>query len=552
MVDLKEAVEDKFKADESSGLHRRMDQDKDLDLGKLYNMVDSDNKDVPGIFEVTTNKPETFLADVLSSLGATVRQTIVVSNDEEVKTSEIERFQEAAFNAANDRLRIQGRPLLDPFFNEQFSVRGRGGSRCLFRMKNGVLVPDIIGIDTRFSAYETDDEEIALAGYKTIKSKAMVERQYPDYKGAVSGTGIECWDLWDKKVNEVWLANDRVKNEENIYGYVPFVFRTVSLGSMLQDQEALAHWGESIFFLIRHLIPEYNRLLSIMQTINMKAPLGALQFPNEGGKSATPPDYPEIGTTTAMGPNDRLLPIDIQDIQRSAVTLLNKIDLLIQEGSKSSVNLGSLNFPLAGVTLLEIEEGQEQVFLPRLDAKAWLNQGLAEMFTRQVIKIGKPVELGRTGHKQTFDLSVLKGQYETTYKYRRKSPKTDIGRITMANQAEKWYDEDTVYDDVLQVEDKERIKRKKALQTMMELSPSVRDYVLLARVTEEDVDMDKVAKLFAAQMGVDVDAMLRGEIPVNGGGGGGPPPEDTGVTLFGPGAGGQSSAKKASQLQGEA
>ncbi|KKL15016.1 hypothetical protein LCGC14_2509870, partial [marine sediment metagenome] len=225
MADLKKAVEEKFKADEASGLHRRMDEDKDLDLGKLYNMVDSNNQDVPGIFEVTTNKPETFLADVLSSLGATVRQTIVVSADETVNTSEIERFQEAAFNAANDRLRRQGRPLLDPFFDEQLSVRGRGGARCLFRMKNGVLIPDIIPIDTRFSAYEADDEEIALAGYQTIKSKAMVERQYRTYKGNVPADGIKCWDLWDKKVNEIWLGDTKVDTQPNKDGYVPFVCR---------------------------------------------------------------------------------------------------------------------------------------------------------------------------------------------------------------------------------------------------------------------------------------------------------------------------------------
>ncbi|KKM79909.1 hypothetical protein LCGC14_1345100, partial [marine sediment metagenome] len=51
MVDLKKAVEEKFRADGSSGLHKRMDEDKDLDLGKLYNMVDDNNQDVPGIFE---------------------------------------------------------------------------------------------------------------------------------------------------------------------------------------------------------------------------------------------------------------------------------------------------------------------------------------------------------------------------------------------------------------------------------------------------------------------------------------------------------------------
>ena len=548
MADLKKAVEEKFKADEASGLHKRMDEDKDLDLGKLYNMVDSNNQDVPGIFEVTTNKPETFLADVLSSLGATVRQTIVVSEDETVNTSEIERFQEAAFNAANDRLRRQGRPLLDPFFDEQLSVRGRGGARCLFRMKNGVLIPDIIPIDTRFSAYEADDEEIALAGYQTIKSKAMVERQYPTYKGNVPADGIKCWDLWDKKVNEIWLGDTKVDTQPNKDGYVPFVFRTVSLGSMLQDSDALSHWGESIFFLIRHLIPEYNRLLSIMQTINMQAPLGAKQYQNEGGKGATPPDYPQPGEVISMGKDDRLSSIDIQDIQRSAVTLLEKIDLLVQEGSKSSVNLGSLNFPLAGVTLLEIEEGQEQVFLPRLDAKAWLNQGLAEMFTRQVIKIDKPVELGRPGHKQTFDLGLLKGQYETTYKCRRKSPKTDIGRITMANQAREWYPPGYIYEKVLEVEDPAGIKREMALEIMMELSPAVRDYVLLARITEDEVDMDEVAKLYGTQMEVDVDALMRGEISpttVRER----PTPEDTGVTLFGQGAGTQSSAKRAAQNQ---
>jgi len=287
----------------------------------------------------------------------------------------------------------------------------------------------------------------------------------------------------------------------------------------------------------------------------MKTAAQALLYKSKEGARATPPDYEKVtapGAVTSVDVEGGIMPVPIDDIKRTATLLHQMIETRVQRGSLSSIDLGTLQFPLSAVALVEIGEGRDQVFLPRLQAKALLNQELAEMFTRQVIQIGGTVELGISGHKRKFEVSKLKGAYETSYKYFVKSPKIDIARYSVAMNAERYLDEDTILRDILQVEDPDGIKQKRYYDMAAKISPAVmRTRIIKALMATGGDDEAFEAELMSAEMGIDVKRVMAGEIPnapeITKGGGAAPV-----VPLLGKGGqtgGTRLSAMKASELK---
>ncbi len=546
------AVEEKER--EQDALIHRQDEDKDLLYLKKYVLRDLDGRPFPNIINITLNDAAVFAANVLSALGATSQQVAVKSDDLELDIHYIEDFQRAMLNAANARLGKQGRPYLNPFHDEQVCIRGRVADRCLVRKEKGVLIPDIVSWDTRYVTHEMDTDGMAWGAYKTTRQKDLIEAEYDIVVPNKTGVVL---DVWGKDINEVWVENKKVSEQGNPYGYVPIVLQVVTLGSMLADEDSLGHQGESIFFLIRDLLPELNRLVSILQTLNMKTASQAMQFASKEGGRATPPDHEDataIGAMTAVEIGGGLGLVPIADIQKSATLLHQMIETRVQRGSLSSVDLGTLQFPLSAVALVEIGEGRDQVYLPRLDAKARLNQGLAEMFTKQVIQIGGTIELGTSGHKKRFETFKLKGEYETTYKYFVKSPKIDIARYSVAMNAERYLDEDTILRDILQVEDPDGIKNKRYYDMAAKLSPAVQRTRIIKALAEHGGDDEQFeAELMSAEMGMDVKRVMAGELPempeepITKGGGAAPV-----VPLLGKGGqkgGAKLSADKAAELK---
>lgn len=508
----------KDKEEEEASLYTRMQTDSDLLYLRKYVMLDTHKHRVPDLINVTLNKPAVFAANVLSSLGGTSQQTVVECAKESFDTHYIEEFQEAALNAANLRLQKRGDPLLNPFADTQLCIRGRTARRVLFRMEDDVLIPDIANWDGRYIRYEMGLGGPVWGANKTTRSKYKVMSDY-DYEP--KGKTAEVIDVWDDEHNEVWIDGKIRLEQGHDFGYCPIVIECVPLGygDILLDTNRIEHVGESIFFLIRDIIPELNRLVTILQTLNMKAVKAPVKHKMKDGRTADPGEYEDImasGSITAVDPEGDITPIDYGDAKQSAQMVYGMLDKAMQEGSVSSVELGNLQFPLSAVALVEIGEGQDRVFLPRLQTKALLNQATAEMFTQQVIEIGGTVELGTPGHKRKFNTSKLEGEYETTYKYFVKSPKIDIARMSVAQAAERYYDYETILTDILQVEDPKEIVQKRYAQLAEQVDVNTANPILIHRIIlslldraeDGDDNAAREAKMMTTAM------MVRGAMPL--------------------------------------
>ncbi len=497
-------------ADRLSSLTVRQDDDVTL-LRAKYIMRDDKLKAIPDIVNVTLNKVSMFAAFATSELSKAVQQAVVETEDKKLDTAYIEEFQEAAFDSANDRLRRRGKPQLNPFFDVQNCFRGRSAARCLFRMVDDILIPDITPWDARYVTYEMGDNGLDWANNETMRSKSDIEAEYgiviADKKGLV-------WDTWDTEHNEVWIDRKKVFEQEHVFGFCPVSLQIVSLGygAILLDDDSALYDGESIFFLIRNLVPELNRVISISQTLNLKAVKPPVKQKLKG--KGQPADYEKVmasGAATRIEPDEDILPIEYGDTKRAFDQTYNILEKATQEGSLTNVDIGDPRQPFSAVALVEIGENRGQLLLPRLATKSLMNESLAEMFTKQVVQIGGGVELGVAGHKRTFETGKLSGEYSTEYKYFIKSPKEDVARYSIAAAAGDLISKKTKRETILQLEDPDGEQRQLDVEEAEILFPTIKADRVIRSLYEEDKDYE--AKLASAAMGIDLQAMLRGEMP---------------------------------------
>ncbi len=139
-----------------------------------------------------------------------------------------------------------------------------------------------------------------------------------------------------------------------------------------------------------------------------------------------------------------------------------------------------------------------------------MNQGLADMFTAQVIKIGGSVELGTPGHKRTFQTSLLDGQYEGYYKYTIKSAAVDAGRASLAAAYGDAIPKRAKLVEIYQREDPDGDEKQLRWEEAERISPRIK----MRRTIETLVEMeeDEEAKILLDELGVTYEQLLAGEM----------------------------------------
>lgn len=517
MVDYLKEIQ--LKKDEQSELETRWQADEDLLYLKKYIMRDAGGQNaVPDIVNVTLNRPAVFAANAIAALGSTSEQRVVESNDSKIDTKYIEDFQKVGFASANDRLRKQGKPLLNPFADTQFCIRGRTARRILFRMENDILIPDIANWDGRYVTYEIGVNGLAWGANESMRSRGDIESENWALKRnfTIVETGAVVKDVYDTEGHFIYVGEKLAFEEEHSYGFCPVVVQIVPLGygAILLSEGNLKNEGESVFFLIRRVIPELNRLVSIWQTLNLKSVKPPMKYKSKAGTKAIPPGYEDatdMGTITALDETGDIAPINYGDAQRAATLAFNMMNAAIDEGTISPADLGAIERPPAsGVRALIAGEHINNLLAPRLEAKAGLNKQTAEMFAEQVIQMGGSVELGVSGHKRKFEASKLMGEYDTTYRYTFKSPSLDAGLVSLAAAYGHLIPDRAKRTDILQREDPDGDEKQLSWEEAGRISPAIK----MRRLAKDLIEMDEgeEAQLLADEAQVNLDMLLAGDI----------------------------------------
>lgn len=429
----------KWHKDIAAGLslvYNRMDNDKDLAYGRLYKMVDLKNNEMKDVYNVTLNDAQVFGSRTVSLLSS-VEQTLSINGKgmTPTDTSYAEEFVNAALWEADQRLIKRGFPTLFQWMCHHIVYRGRISSRNLVRVEKGKLLIDIFPQDARYVTYQFSQDGLDMLGYETRRSAHDIE---VEYKVKPTGTSYgQVVDVYSPDKHLVTVYGKKIKEESHDYGEVPCIYQMVAAGSLLQDQDALEHQGESIYSLNREIYKQLNEVASVLKTQNMQGFLAGLQYESALGEQGNVgemenPRAPEQITAVEMGGGFK--PVPTNDMKNATRQLLALLERRAQWGSISSIDYGNLTFPLSAVAIARLKESKDQIFWPRLDALAIYYRQLARQILRQYIKKGVSAELGEEGKRRKFDPKRLDQDYTVEFNYFSQSPEEDMANTAHAGQ----------------------------------------------------------------------------------------------------------------------
>ncbi len=417
---------------------KRMDSDRDLHLLKPYTLTDSKGKAIKKAISITMNEPRIFSDKVLSLLNSVIMQSVVegkgLSSDE---TSKIEGFLDDLFITIDEQLRKKGRKPLRPFVFYQTSLRGVIITRNLLEeTQGGTYMPDVLPCDGRFPVYEFGGDGLLWAANKMLKSKAMIESEYPTVKVPDSTKPFAVREYWDNEVREVYMDDSQVLSVKNSLGYPPFVIVESASGAMINDENYEQYHAESIYASVRNLYPEINRLASIVATLTQWSFRGPRQYRSEMGELAKTPELPD-------NDGDVVVPVElrggydffpISDIKNATRLLQSLLSSAIQRATFSNLEYGTLSMPLSAVAIQKMLDTRGAIVLVRfLDAISYYTQ-TARMFIKQYIEGGIPALVGKPGIEKEYDPKDLDKTYNIQYEFYSQSPEGDIANTAVAQQ----------------------------------------------------------------------------------------------------------------------
>lgn len=524
MTDYLQLAIDKEK--EFSQLFSRMDEDTDLVNLARHILMDTEKtpKPIPHAVSLTLNDPAVFATNVEAALGNAEEQVTVTSEDKNLDTALIEGIIKAGFKAADDmRLEKPDEFPLDPFLDQQACRRGRCSVVCIFRIEGGKLVTQLIPWDSRFVTFGQDRKGMAWYSYLTIRSRGDIlsDELYKDIKIPDDQKTASVRDIWTRDANEVYIDGTRAFVEPHRYKKPPVIYKTVPVGSMAKDADSKKLYGESIFLLIRDIVPEINRIASLIQSLNQKELDHALQekVAKEDMDASSPVEHDQLtNPASVVKTTGGFSPMPLGELRSQANILIQMLEQRMQRGGVSNFDAGTFSQAMSAVALIRVGQGRDQVFLPRLGTRGLTKKGLAELMISQILsetdRLGlKTIQIGR----QTFDVAPLKAKFDIEFKYMVKDIATDVARQSLAVSQRGLIPDISIRRDTLQREDPDGDQRELYSQEAEILFPNIKRKRILKALAEKaeqgDDDAKQDLKLGLAELGITIDQLFAGQLP---------------------------------------
>jgi hypothetical protein len=493
----------KDKENDFGELYSRMDADKDLIYNKPFRFVDYNGKPIPRSFSVTVPMAPDFYKKVVSRLASTSRQPIIKCADNSFNTGIIENFILDSEIEIDNYLSSKGE--LNAFLTNVDITCARGvcAEQHLWRIEDGVLIPDTRQLDTRWLTYEFGSKGLLWASYSMIRSKAAIEEEYGVSIGGRTGVVRDCWDT---KTNVTYVDDKEVASRTNEYGFVPFCISHVNVGANLRETDSLAYNSQSIFWPHRDMYAEMHFIASVLKAQSYESIRPALQMPNtNGGQGATPSEYPGNGSITPV--EQPILAMPRADMINSLRGYQAIVESLIEKASLSPTEYGNVSFPMSAVALARLMSTTGDILAPRLQALGRLYQLRFDMIRKQCSKFGK-IELGDELNKRTYNPKDLQGAYTVSFRYATETLEEMASRAAIAQGVKGIISDQTVRKTIMMLNDpdgeEQRIEAEEARRINPELQLFEQIHSLIDIGTEESmveaaIEMDRLEKLLRSR-----------------------------------------------------
>ena len=505
------------------GLYKRMDADTRL-LYEDYVLTNGNGDKLPGQISVTMNEAIIYLNTVASWIMDAKWQTTVEGKISGKQQHLLENFLDDKQAQADECLSKTefGKEL--PFLASHICGRGWIGARRLWRTnKDGNPYLEIVPIDMRYCSYERSKDGYNWVGLRWTRSRDAVKQDYGvDLRDNIAETDVI--DVWDGEKEEVWIDDKIAKTNKSNLGYPPFVIVAAPEGFLFLDKGYMVRKGESIFFLDRKLYREWNRSISIDQSLAMMAIDPAYQRITNKGEPASP--YPnEPGAVMDLpAPEQPGQDVKYNLIERPDINMANRVSHTeiggaIQKGGVNNVDLGNLEAPTTAVLITTETELRNKILNPRLQAIEDYKVQSARMDIAQ-FQAGKfSGEIGQSGKAREYQAAQLgdPDTYTISYRGMTKSKKQEIANMALFG-ASQGLSLETRLKDILMVDDP-RAEMAKINAEKAEQADPVLFYFTQARslaIEAEDLDgaeadAKKLASKRMTKLGTDL--IRQGNIP---------------------------------------
>lgn len=517
-IDYKKLSDDRFKA--WAPLFDRMKSDNGLINMEPFTLTDTNDKTIPHAISVTLNDISVFVDKVESSLGSADEQVTVESEDKGIDTDYIEDFVNQVFIDADNLLSVRGDVNLNPYIDQMNCRKGRCAVRCVLIWDGKKLVPELVPWDVEYVTYGMDVQGLAWICYKMERDRDSIEAEYPDFVLKGNDESYEVQDIWTRTKNEVYIGKDPALVQAHNFGVVPACVQLVPKGVVTKNDPK--YQGESLLYLIRPLVPELNRLVSIMQSLNQKELDHALQLPVPAEDAGMKPKLHDeltnpgaVNVVPAEGGGYKPMPLG--ELKQQALWLHQIIETRLQRGGVSNFDMGTFNQPMSAVALVQVGEGRDQTFLPRLGTRGLLKKQIARQIIDRTLQEAKyqgksSIQVG----DYIYDISRLKGNYNIDFKYFIKSPVVDVARYQIGTAAKGMVSDHTIRREIIHLQDPDGEERLLNKEIAEQLSPRVKMYrvikALLEEAEEGDEDAQLEAEIMAAEMGISLEQVLAGNL----------------------------------------
>jgi len=475
--------------------------EKERELKPLYDRMDSDRlavhlnqyiltgpkfpKGVPATISVTMNDLAVYANAVVSVLqSAGPRRQVSVTGVSDTAAKIIENFLEDCFYTIDVGLRPRRIASLWAWLTFHICHRGPTGVRLTWS-KDGR--PQALPLDMRFVPWEDSHENMEWIAIHTQRDASKINSLYNLTFNA--GDNLEVYDFWTPTVNEVWISNRnktgstiRVEREErNPYGFIPFVLQFPGAGTMFLDEDSLSHSAESIFFLSRGLVEEWNRLASIQQTKAYELVRPPLKHPvPDKNMDATPQPYGyEMGKNQPYREGEEPEVMATPDVNNAFMGAEAKIGTGLHKGMPSISDLTDVKGERNAQWITEQTELRDKIIFPRLEGLQNLYQDAAVMLINGYKKLHgtfkDTVKLGRNEAKREYTPADLGDPtaYTIEYKYMPDNKGQKLANFSVGIAMKGELPMDMRYRDIYQLDDPEGAMDKMAVEQAEQSDPII-------------------------------------------------------------------------------
>ena len=486
-------------------LHDRMDKTRDQAYMKPFELMSFDGKrKLDNVINVTGNRPGVEANAIISDLMGSKWRIKVEGEHISLKQSHkieefINRNLEEADEFISNRFGILG---LKEWLSNHVCIRSYLGARWISVIENNQFHVDCVPVDMRYGPFVFGQKTFEWVAPITFRNLEDLKTELPEHKEKIKGKGgktkeNEVRDYWDEKVNELLVDGQQIFTRENKTGSVPFVIVIPPAGFMLRDKGYLKHDGEDLFFLNRALYPEYNRSLSIEQSIGMDI-LNPPYVQETEQRDASPPEaVPKTGQVKKYKKGEAPVPLKRGDLNNASMAARSDIGRMLQHGGINDIDLGNVSQEVSAVWITEQSEIRNKLIRPRVRGIERFIEKLARLMIKQTIHTAKDAGsdgfmVGQEGKRQMFKVSDLGNPdtYSITCTLKTTSKKQEVANWAVANMAVPIAPLEIILRDILMVDDPDEWMRKLDLQKARKADPAIGMLAMAIRCVEESDELD--------------------------------------------------------------